>query len=199
MTQVLYPLASPPDPVAAALAPWKVEDYLNATDYSDDPNYVPSDFALEFVTFIKLVNGAQGEENKTPVVHYRMLDTITDGGRRIINLCHRGIAKTTVMAEYLFLYIAVYGELPGFGKVDLALYVSDSIENGVKNMRKNLEFRYENSDFLRSGCLKAQLHRHPLGVQERRWQGVHRQGLRRQDRCARSQGDGQAAAAGGAR
>jgi phage terminase large subunit-like protein len=137
------------DPVEEALAPWKVEDYLNSTDYSDDPNYVPSDFALEFVTFIKLVNGAQGEENKTPVVHYKMLDTITNGGRRIINLCHRGIAKTTVMGEYLFLYIGTYGEIPGFGKIDLALYVSDSIENGVKNMRKNLEFRWENSDFLR--------------------------------------------------
>ena len=129
--------------------PWKVEDYLNATDYSIDPGYVPSDFALEFVTFIKLVNGNQGEEHKTPLVHYHMLDTITHGGRRIINLCHRGIAKTTVMGEYLFLYIATYGELPGFGRVDLALYVSDSIENGVKNMRKNLEFRWENSDFLK--------------------------------------------------
>ena len=138
-----------PDPVAQALAPWKVEDYLNATVYTVDPAYVPSAFALEFVTFIKLVNGAQGEEHKTPLVHYRMLDTITDGGKRVINLCHRGIAKTTVMGEYLFLYIATYGEIPGFGRVDLALYVSDSIENGVKNMRKNLEFRWDNSDFLK--------------------------------------------------
>ena len=137
------------DPVGEALAPWKVEDYLNHTDYEIDPKYVPSTFALEFVSFIKLVNGAQGEENKTPLVHYRMLDTITEGGKRIINLCHRGIAKTTLMGEYLFLYIAKYNEIPGFGKVDLALYVSDSIENGVKNMRKNLEFRWENSDFLK--------------------------------------------------
>ena len=129
--------------------PWKVDDYLNATYYKIDPNYIPSDFALEFVTFIKLVNGAKGEENKTPVMHYRMLDTITYGGTRIANLCHRGSAKTTVMAEYLFLYIAVYGELPGFGTVDLALYVSDSVENGVKNMRKNLEYRWENSEFLK--------------------------------------------------
>lgn len=129
--------------------PWKVEDYLNHTDYSIDPSYVPSDFALEFVTFVKLVNGTEGEEHKTPLVHYYMLDTITNNGRRIINLCHRGIAKTTVMAEYLFLYIATYGELATFGRVDLALYVSDSIENGVKNMRKNLEFRWENSDFLK--------------------------------------------------
>ena len=137
------------DPVAEALAPWKVEDYLNNTAYSVDPSYVPSDFALEFITFIKLVNGVQGEEHKTPLVHYYMLDTLTSGGKRVINLCHRGIAKTTVMGEYLFLYIATYGEIPGFGRIDLALYVSDSIENGVKNMRKNLEYRWENSDFLK--------------------------------------------------
>lgn len=139
-------------PVAEALesaAPWKVEQYLNATSYSVSPNYVPSDFALEFITFIKLVNGADGEEHKTPLVHYHMLDTLTKGGSRIINLCHRGIAKTTLMGEYLFLYLAVYGEIPGFGRIDLALYVSDSIENGVKNMRKNLEFRYDNSDFMK--------------------------------------------------
>ena len=129
--------------------PWKVEDYLNHVNYQIDPSYVPSEFALEFVTFIKLVNGSQGEENKTPLVHYHMLDTVTEGGTRVINLCHRGAAKTTVMGEYLFLYLATYGSLPGFGVVDLALYVSDSIENGVKNMRKNLEFRWENSDFLK--------------------------------------------------
>lgn len=139
-------------PVAEALdvnAPWKVEQYLNATNYTVDSLYVPSEFALEFVTFIKLVNGTEGEEHKTPLVHYHMLDTLTQGGKRVINLCHRGIAKTTLMGEYLFLYLATYGEIPGFGRVDLALYVSDSIENGVKNMRKNLEFRYDNSDFLK--------------------------------------------------
>lgn len=136
------------DPVSEAL-PWKVEDYLRNINYSIDPNYVPSDFALEFVTFIKLVNGTEGEENKTPLVHYHMLDTLTKRGRRVINLCHRGIAKTTVMGEYLFLYIATYGEIPGFGQINLALYVSDSIENGVKNMRKNLEFRWDNSEFLK--------------------------------------------------
>lgn len=136
------------DPVLEAM-PLTVEEHLNRTNYSLDLKYVPSAFALEFVTFIKLVNGVQGEEHKTPLVHYHMLDTLTEGGTRVINLCHRGIAKTTVMAEYLFLYIAVYGEIPGFGRIDLALYVSDSIENGVKNMRKNLEFRHDNSDFLK--------------------------------------------------
>lgn len=127
-----------------------VEQYLNETLYDDnDSSYIPSEFALEFVTFIKLVNGAQGEEHKTPVVHYKMLDKIAGMKRNILNMCSRGLAKTTIMGEYLFLYIGCFGAIPGFGKVDLALYVSDSMENGVKNMRKNLEFRWENSDFLR--------------------------------------------------
>lgn len=138
------------DAVVEALGgPKSVEDYLNSTNYKIDPNYVPSEFALLFINMIKLINGQQGEENKTPLVHYHMLDTLTRGGRRIINLCHRGIAKTTLMGEYLFLYLAIFGELPGFGRINLAIYVSDSIENGVKNMRKNLEYRWENSDFLR--------------------------------------------------
>jgi len=43
---------------------WSVEDYLNRINYKNDTTYVPSDFALEFVNFIKLVNGAEGEEHK---------------------------------------------------------------------------------------------------------------------------------------
>ena len=42
-----------------------VESFLDSVDYSVDSDYVPSEFALEFVTFIKMVNGAEGEENKT--------------------------------------------------------------------------------------------------------------------------------------
>ena len=125
-----------------------VEEHLSKVDYQIPIGYVPTDFALEFVSFIKLVNGEAGEENLTPLIHYYMLDTLVSGENRIANMCHRGVAKTTIMGEYLFLYLAVYSSLPGFGKISLALYVSDSIENGVKNMRKNLEFRRENSDFL---------------------------------------------------
>lgn len=130
-----------------------VEEWLNTVSYADDPNYIPSEFALEFINFIKLVNGAQGEENITPVLHYKMLDQVDGNGpedSRIANMIHRGAAKTTIMGEYLFLYLATYGALPSFGKIELALYVSDSIDNGVKNMRKNLEFRWENSEFLRT-------------------------------------------------
>lgn len=136
-----------------------VDGWLDGVDYSMDPHYVPSQFALEFVTFIKMVNGGQGEENATPVLHLHMLDEIefveydekqeVNRFPRIANMVFRGAAKTTLMGEYLFLYIGMYGGLPNFGRIELALYVSDSMENGVKNMRKNLEFRYENSEFLK--------------------------------------------------
>lgn len=131
------------------LSPKTVDEYLNECSYDDDKDYIPSEFALKFVSFIKLVNGREGESNKTPVLHYRMLDkAVSDSGKDLINLVHRGAAKTTLLGEYLFLYLAVFGELDGFGKVPFAIYVSDSIDNGVKNMRKNLEYRRANSDFL---------------------------------------------------
>ena len=126
----------------------KVEDWLKEVSYTPDPSYVPSDFALEFINFIKLVNGAEGEENKTPITHYHMLDNIQKNDKDTINMCHRGLAKTTLLGTYLILYIAVYGEIPNFGKVPYALYVSDAIENGVKKMRKDLEVRWESSEFL---------------------------------------------------
>jgi predicted phage terminase large subunit-like protein len=125
-----------------------VEDWLKEVCYSSDSDYVPSDFALEFVAFIKLVNGAKGEENKTPVVHMKMLDNIQKNDKDTVNMCHRGIAKTSVLGSYLILYIATYGDIPGFGEVGYSLYVSDAVENGVKKMRKDLEFRWENSVFL---------------------------------------------------
>jgi len=125
-----------------------VEQYLNNIIYTVDPTYSPTEFALEFITFIKLVNGNEGEEHKSPVIHYKMLDKVEGKEQNIINMCSRGLAKTTLLGEYLILYLAVYGSIPNFGKIPLGLYVSDSIENGVKNMRKNLEYRWENSSFL---------------------------------------------------
>lgn len=125
-----------------------VDDYLNEVDYSVDPLYVPSEFALEFVSFLKLVNGGKGEEHKTPVMHYHMLDNIAGKKQNTANMAHRGSSKTSIFSEYLFLYIATYGGIPGFGDVGFAMYVSDSVENGVKNLRKNIEFRWENSEFL---------------------------------------------------
>ena len=129
-----------------------VEQWLNETDYRSlrERGYTPSEFAINYVNFIKMVNSdAGGEANKTPVVHLKMLDELAGDRTRLANLCSRGLAKTTLFGEYLTLYIALYGEIDGFGDVSGMIYISDSMENGVKSLRKNIEHRYNNSEFLR--------------------------------------------------
>lgn len=127
-----------------------VDAWLDQVDYTwlNDGTYQPSTFALKFVNFIKLANGGQGDSHPSPVVHMAMLDKLAGKDTRLANLVFRGAAKTTLFIEYLFLYIAVFGEIEGFGDVAAMIYVSDSMENGVKSARKNIEFRYQNSEFL---------------------------------------------------
>lgn len=125
----------------------KVAEYLNEVRYGDDATYIPSVFALEMLNLIKLISGSDAI-NVTPTVHLKMLDSFIDNsGLDVINLCHRGLGKSTLL-EFLIFRIALYGELPNLGRVPYMLYVSDSIDNGIKKMRKSLEYRYQNSPFL---------------------------------------------------
>jgi predicted phage terminase large subunit-like protein len=134
-----------------------VDDWLNQVDYAElnSGHYMPSTFSLMFMNFIKLVNGEEGEQNKTPVVHLAMLDQMAGNKKQIANLCHRGLGKTTVFAEYLLPYIAIFEGIEGFGEVDGIIYISDSMDNGVKSLRKNLEHRYDNSEYLREWLPEA--------------------------------------------
>ncbi len=129
-----------------------LDEWLDSVDYAmlNSKDFKPSEFALTFMNFIKLVNGTEGEDHKTPPVHLAMLDKVVSPSEYIANLCFRGAAKTTLFAEYFFLYIGVFGAIPGLGKIGGAIYVSDSMENGVKSLRKNLEHRYDNSAFLQN-------------------------------------------------
>lgn len=125
-----------------------LENIVNSTTYTRFSNgYIPSKFAIQFINFIKLVNGETGEENKSPLFHYEILDTIYNNNNSLI-VSFRGSAKSTLVAEYMFLYIATFGMLDGFGDVTVAMYVGDTMENGCKNLRANIEHRYRNSDFL---------------------------------------------------
>ena len=135
-----------------------LDEWLNEVDYGDlnDGSYVPSEFALIFMNFIKLVNGEEGESHKTPPVHLKMLDKLVSStSENVANLCFRGAAKTTLFFEYLVLFLAFYGYLPNFGSITGMIYVSDSMENGVKTARKNIEFRYHNSTFLQEWIPEA--------------------------------------------
>jgi predicted phage terminase large subunit-like protein len=134
-----------------------LDEWLDGVNYADlnSEAFIPSEFALTFMNFIKLANGRQGESHKTPPVHLKMLDKIAEPTSYIANLCFRGAAKTTLFGEYLFLFIGLFGALPNFGDVSGIIYVSDSMDNGVKSMRKNIEFRYYNSPFLMEWIPKA--------------------------------------------
>lgn len=128
----------------------ELDEWLNQVNYKNlnSASYIPSEFALTFMNFIKLVNGGTGESNKTPPVHLKMLDKLVTPSKYIANLCFRGAAKTTLFMEYLVLFVAMFGHIPKFGKIEGMIYVSDSMENGVKSARKNIEYRYQSSEFL---------------------------------------------------
>ncbi len=129
-------------------SPIDLDERLNHVNYSYfDQVYRPTKFALQYIAFIKLVNGSLGEENKSPIIHYDMLDQLVTEWENLF-VAFRGSAKTTGLHEYMILYLATYGAIPGFGRVDVGMYISDTMENGVKSMRNNLEFRWNNSDFL---------------------------------------------------
>ena len=125
-----------------------LDNILDKVDYSKlHTNYVPSEAALTFLAFIKMVEGDKGAENKSPVIHMSMIDALLEDDSNLF-VSFRGSAKTTLLHEYMFLYIATYGEFFNFGKVNVGMYISDTIDNGVKSMRKQLQYRWENSDFL---------------------------------------------------
>jgi len=135
----------------------EVDEWLNQVNYDDlnASTYIPSEFSLTFMNLIKLINGDTAESHKTPPVHLKMLDKVVGGSQYIANLVFRGAAKTTLFAEYFFPIVALLGYLPNFGEVSGAIYVSDSMENGVKSLRKNMEFRYQTSPFLQEWLPKA--------------------------------------------
>ena len=140
-----------------SLVKQELDEWLDQVDYAslNSPSYLPTEFALTFMNFVKLVNGSIGESNKTPPVHLKMLDKLVSPSKYIANLCFRGAAKTTLFMEYMTLYVAMFGEIPGFGRIEGMIYVSDSMDNGVKSARKNIEFRYNNSEFLQEWIPKA--------------------------------------------
>ena len=126
-----------------------VSEYLNEVDYEKLKDYKPSSATLEFINFIQMCEDGQ-IENKTSIVHLVALDKAFSSNKATAIMCHRGFAKSTLFAEMLFLFIACFGRLPGSkDKVNFALYIADSIDNGVKSLRKNMEFRYQNSEFLK--------------------------------------------------
>ena len=146
-----------------------VQDFLSEVSYESLKTYKPTQFAVEYINFIKLVNGSEGEENTTPIMHYKMADSLVSEHTQIATMVFRGGAKSTIMGQYLFFYLAVFRQLGKLKNLNYALYVSDSIENGVKVMRKNLESIWNKSTFLQNYLPKAKF-------TENRWEFTNKEG-----------------------
>lgn len=123
-----------------------IQKILNNINY-DFRNYRPSVEALKFIQFIKEVNGGS-EENETPIIHLQIADLMFDSRfKRKAIMAFRGSGKSS-LAEYGILYGACFNTVLGLNNVNVGMYVSDSMENGAKNFRRNVESRYSNSEFL---------------------------------------------------
>ena len=109
-------------------------------------SYIPSDEALKFISFIR---AAGIEENANAEIHYRLADKYFSKDKQILIESFRGSAKSTIM-EWLVIYVAALGKLPGFGEVGFCAFIGDSAENGVKNFFRNIQAKIDRSDFLRS-------------------------------------------------
>jgi predicted phage terminase large subunit-like protein len=136
----------------------ELEDLVNSVDYKNMySNSNPSKFALTFVNFIKLVNGGQGEDNKTPIVHYDMLDQLEYHTHNLF-VAARGLAKTSTL-EYLILFIAIYGGLPikGYENLSVGMFIADTMDNGVSSLKMQLQSRYDNSEFLQKYLPKVKI------------------------------------------
>jgi hypothetical protein len=94
---------------------------MNNTD-----RYIPSDQALSFIAFIR---ACATEDNANAEIHYRLADKYFSDSKQIVIESFRGSAKSTLM-EWLVLYTAVMGELPGFGEVGFIAFVTESVYHG---------------------------------------------------------------------
>lgn len=129
-----------------------VDEYLNHVDYSDSfiKNYQPSPFAIKYLSFCSLINQSIGLETEpTPISHFIILDSLVYGRRATTSLCSRGQGKTTLIPLRMPWFMAVFNEIPRIPKFNFMLYISDSVDNGVKTLKRGLGDTYDASDFLR--------------------------------------------------
>lgn len=123
-----------------------IQKLLNNISY-DFKDYRPSVESLKYIQFIKEVNGGS-EENETPLIHLKMADLMFNPNyKRKAIMAFRGSGKSS-LSEYSILYGACFNTILGLKDVHVGMYISDSMENGAKNFRRNVESRYSNSEFL---------------------------------------------------
>ena len=128
--------------------------------------YTPSENAFKFMSFIRMCLGEE-PENLNSINHYFFIDCLFREDSvmpyfkvRNIRYNQSGKAKTAILGTrefsksvilgYLILFMAVEGKMPGFGKVNFGMYISDSMDKNVKRNMELLETLYLGSAYLKS-------------------------------------------------
>ena len=107
--------------------------------------YLPKDMSARFFSWVNL--HITRESNKTPRMHYQMIDELLTEDQNVQAMVHRGGAKSTVLTNYLPIYVACHGELPNFGVVHNLIIFSATIEQAIDQL-KGIRDIWDNSDAL---------------------------------------------------
>ena len=112
---------------------------INEADYSKE--YYPSNHAIEFFAWFKIFFN---EPNKTPPVHFMLIDHLNSKYRHKVIMCFRGFGKSTLM-RYNILYWIFKGKKPNFGEFQYLLVVQDNVEMAASTI-DTLAHLIENSE-----------------------------------------------------
>ena len=131
----------------------------------------------------KLIRQHMSVQDKVALIKIEPIETVPSQCITVDSADHTFLAgdyvvtHNTTLIEYLFPYIAVFGGIDGMPKINLAMYVSDSMDNGVASMKKNMEFRWENSDYLQRVLPKRNAEGKEITkFTEARWQMTNAEG-----------------------
>lgn len=112
----------------------------------DEP-YIAGPQSKAFMSWLNMLIPSQS--NKTPKVHYALIDHVMTGHKRQQALCHRGMAKSTLVGEYIPLYVASLGSYPNFGKVENIIIFSATVDQAQEHLSNIVDF-YEKSPKLQT-------------------------------------------------
>lgn len=135
----------------------ELDKMLDAVDYSKYYDkvkpYVPTPMAVELMDISRRIY-PEGMGYKSPPAHLEIYDAFAAPDQHSNIMAARGMAKSTTTKMLIF-QMAVYGYVlighdGKYFDLRFMMYVSDSIDNGVKTMKLDLESTYMNSPWLQS-------------------------------------------------
>lgn len=114
--------------------------------------YMPKKESIEFFSWCNA--NLIAEDNKTPRIHYQMVDNVLSAEKKVQVIMFRGGAKTTTLNTKLALYVASLGYMPNFLNKDgerqaiKNLMIFSGSEDQAIGLLEEIIFMWENSEVL---------------------------------------------------